>query len=178
MVKRSGTIRIRPSVTALAAASAMGPTLTNHCLPAIGSTTVLQRWQCPTEWVSGSALSRRPSASRSWRIRARHSATVKPVYWGPAASVIEDRGPMTVMRGRLWRWAISKSLGSWAGVTLTAPVPNSVSTAVSATTGMGRFRRGRITFWPTKSAKRSSSGLTATAVSPRRVSGRVVATVR
>ena len=47
--------------------------------------------------------------------------------------------------GRSWRWAISQSLGSWAGVTLTAPVPNSRSTAASATIGISRSTSGRRT---------------------------------
>src|SRR5438876_1127829 len=41
---------------------------------------------------------------------------------------------MTVRIGRLWRRPISKSTGSWPGVTLITPVPKSGSTASSATT--------------------------------------------
>ena len=44
--------------------------------------------------------------------------------------------PMTCMRGRRRRVPISKSVGSWAGATFTAPVPKPISTAVSATMGM------------------------------------------
>src|SRR5204862_23157 len=79
------------------------------------------------------------------------------------------------MIGRLWRWPISKSVGSWPGVTLTAPVPNSGSTTSSATIGISRPMCGTTAVRPTIAAERSSVGLTAMAVSPSTVSGRVVA---
>ena len=56
-----------------------------------------------------------------------------PAYL-PAASVILPSKPMTVRIGSLWRRPISKSTGSWPGVTLMTPVPNWGSTAASATT--------------------------------------------
>ena len=80
------------------------------------------------------------------------------------------------MLGSPWRRPISKSSGSWAGVTLTAPVPNSGSTCGSATTGIRRLDSGSCTSRPTRWAYRASSGCTATAVSPSIVSARVVAT--
>ena len=80
------------------------------------------------------------------------------------------------MAGRPCRRPISKSLGSCAGVTLTAPVPNVGSTCSSATIGISRPTNGSITVLPTRCAYRSSSGCTATAVSPSMVSTRVVAT--
>ena len=49
---------------------------------------------------------------------------------------------MIVMLGSPWRRPISKSSGSCAGVTLTAPVPNSGSTCGSATTGIRRLDSG------------------------------------
>ena len=82
------------------------------------------------------------------------------------------------MTSRLWRSPTSKSLGSWAGVILTQPVPKSISTYSSATMGISRFMMGRMQVLPTKSLYRSSLGLTATPVSPIMVSGRVVATTR
>ena len=78
--------------------------------------------------------------------------------------------------GRSWRRPISKSFGSWAGVTLTAPVPNAGSTCASATIGIARPVSGSSTTVPTRWEYRSSSGWTATAVSPSMVSARVVAT--
>ena len=57
------------------------------------------------------------------------------------------------IKGRLCRWAISKSTGSWAGVILTAPVPKAGSTASSAIMGMTRFTAGRMTFLPTIALK-------------------------
>ena len=72
----------------------------------------------------------------------------------------------------------SKSLKSCAGVIFTAPVPNSLSTIASASTGILRLASGSNTSLPIYLLYRSSSGCTATAVSPSMVSGRVVATVR
>ena len=45
---------------------------------------------------------------------------------------------MMLMEGRLWRWPRAKSLGSWAGVTLTAPVPKSRLTHSSRMMGISR----------------------------------------
>jgi len=50
--------------------------------------------------------------------------------------------------GRPARLAASKSFGSWAGVILTAPVPNSFSTNGSATIGRARPTSGRTTVLP------------------------------
>ena len=78
--------------------------------------------------------------------------------------------------GRPCRRPISKSFGSCAGVTLTAPVPNSGSTCSSAMTGIILPVKGNSSSVPTRWAYRWSSGCTATAVSPSIVSTRVVAT--
>ncbi|SKU19352.1 Uncharacterised protein [Mycobacteroides abscessus subsp. abscessus] len=85
---------------------------------------------------------------------------------------------MMVGIGRLCRSPISKSFGSCAGVTLTAPVPNSGSTWLSATIGMLRSWNGCASSVPIRCRYRSSSGCTAMAVSPSIVSRRVVATTR
>ena len=61
---------------------------------------------------------------------------------------------------------------------LTTPVPNSISTYSSSTTGIGLFTIGSHTCLPFKYVYLSSFGLTATAVSPSIVSGRVVANSR
>ena len=63
----------------------------------------------------------------------RVSKRSMPAYL-PAAAVILPSKPMTVRMGSLWRRPISKSIGSWPGVTLMTPVPNFGSTAASATT--------------------------------------------
>ena len=55
------------------------------------------------------------------------------------------------MNSRSWRLPISKSLKSWAGVTLTAPVPNSRSTYSSAMIGISRSTSGSITVLPIRS---------------------------
>ena len=79
---------------------------------------------------------------------------------------------------RLCRCPISLSLISCAGVTFTAPVPNSMSTYSSANIGISLSAIGSKTFLPITSLYLSSFGLTATPVSPSIVSGRVVATTK
>ena len=83
-------------------------------------------------------------------IRLRHSKRSSPAY-GPAAAVIRPSKPMTVRTGRPWRRPISKSTGSWPGVTLMTPVPNSGSTASSATTctSIVPSTDGMSSVWPT-----------------------------
>src|ERR1035441_8726249 len=49
---------------------------------------------------------------------------------------------MTLILGRLWRLPASKSLRSWAGVTLTTPVPNSGSARSSRMMGISRSMSG------------------------------------
>ena len=64
--------------------------------------------------------------------------------WENEIIIVEDeKGEIiasvsTLITGRLWRSPTSKSFGSWAGVILTTPVPKSVSTYSSATTGISR----------------------------------------
>ncbi len=53
-------------------------------------------------------------------------------------------GPITIGSGRPCARPISKSVGSWPGVTLSAPVPNSGSTRSSAITGTRRSTKGTI----------------------------------
>ncbi len=83
---------------------------------------------------------------------------------------------MTVRAGSSWRRPISKSTGSWPGVTLMTPVPNFGSTALSATTRIVIVpsTEGTSRVWPTYFAYRLSFGWTARAVSPSLVSGRTV----
>ncbi len=56
----------------------------------------------------------------------------------------EPSGPITTTCGRLCRRPISKSLGSCAGVTFTAPVPNSMSTNSSSTIGNHAVRQRQL----------------------------------
>ena len=83
---------------------------------------------------------------------------------------------MIMILFKLWRRPTSKSLGSDAGVILTAPVPLVISACSSVIIGINLFVSGNLTFLPMKSLYLSSFALTATAVSPNRVSGLVVAT--
>ena len=75
------------------------------------------------------------------------SSCVSPAS-SPASSFIRPSGPITVSIGRPWSRPISKSIGSWPGVTLSAPVPNSGSTRSSAITGTRRSTNGTSTSLP------------------------------
>jgi hypothetical protein len=77
---------------------------------------------------------------------------------------------------QLMRFAHLIIMGSWAGVTLTAPVPKDLSTRSSATILISLPIKGKISVAPIKCLYLLSLGLTATAVSPSMVSGLVVAT--
>ncbi len=138
--------RLSVASTALAA---RGPIFTNHWIETSGSTIVSHLWQraSGTRWLFSPR--RRPCASRSRRTFLRASARSRPAYAAPAAGVIRPSNPMTVTRSSPWRLPASKSFGSCAGVTLTIPVPNSLSTKESAITGMVRPVSGSVTRLPT-----------------------------
>lgn len=144
-----GWILTLPSRTASPAALASGATLTHHCMDSRGSTVVLQREQWPTEWTYGRfSATIRPSARSAATIAERASSRSRP--WNGPGTVMTARSSMTVRNGRSWRAPISKSFGSCAGVTFTAPVPNSGSTWWSATTGIVRSVSGSLICLPTR----------------------------
>ena len=116
----------------------------------------------------------RPSSRSAATMAKRASMRSRP--WNGPGTVITARSSMIVSMGRSWRRPISKSFGSCAGVTFTAPVPKPGSTCSSATIGISRLVSGSATVVPIRCWYRSSSGWTATAVSPSIVSARVVAT--
>ena len=99
------------------------------------------------------------------------------MYFSGTFELSEASSFIIFMNSRSCRSPIAKSLGSWAGVTFTQPVPKSGSTNVSVIIGISLPVNGRATVLPTRSLYRSSSGCMATAVSPSIVSGRVVATI-
>ncbi len=171
----AGSITTRPSRTASPAALASTSTRTHHCSDNRGSTTVSQREQWPTECRYGRfSATIRPSSRRAATMANRASSRSSPAN-GPGA-VMTPRSSIIVIAGRSWRRPISKSFGSCAGVTLTAPVPKLGSTCESATIGIRRLVSGSATVEPMRCRYRSSSGCTATAVSPSIVSALVVAT--
>ena len=134
----AGWIVTRPSRTASPAAWASGPTLTHHCMrqPRLDGRLAAR---AVADGVRCTAASRRRCGPR--RAARRRSRSAPRTGRGPGRgrgtvmtrALVHDRDRL----GRSCRWPISKSFGSWAGVTLTAPVPNSGSTWSSATTGIG-----------------------------------------
>ena len=58
--------------------------------------------------------------------------------------------PITDSSSSPWRRPISKSLGSWPGVTLSAPVPKSIFTYSSAMIGTSRSTIGTTAVPPTR----------------------------
>ena len=97
----SGTNLVLPLSTASIAGFASGSDFTNHCSESSGSTTVLERWQRPTDSVCGSSPTSSPAASRSASTTLRASATSRPRYFSgtsalslPCWSMIEIIGSL------------------------------------------------------------------------------------
>ena len=105
------------------------------------------RLQCPTECRNGSRFSISPRSSSWPRMRSSASACVSPAN-SPASSDIRPSRPITIGSGRPWSRPISQSMGSWPGVILTAPVPNSGWTRSSAMIGTRRSASGTIASLP------------------------------
>ena len=124
--------------------------LTNHWVDKRGSTTTPVRSECPTECTRFSILTRAPSSCNLATVALRASKRSIPAN-SPANSFIVPSSFITLTCGRLWRCPTRKSLGSWAGVIFTTPVPNSGSACSSATIGINLLTIGRITFLPIKS---------------------------
>ena len=138
----SGTNLVLPCSTASMAGLASGSIFTNHCVDSIGSTTVSQRWQWPTAWTCGFEPRSRPSSSSRALTALRAAKRSSPANGPPSALTTPASSKIEII-GRSWRWPVSKSLGSCAGVTLTAPVPNFGSTRIaSAMIGNSRFTNG------------------------------------
>ena len=79
-------------------------------------------------WVWDSSPPKSPSSLKALTTAFLASKRSIPRKASGAFSPMVASGVMTSRRGTPLRWAISKSLGSWAGVTFTIPGPNSRST--------------------------------------------------
>ena len=132
----------------------------------------------PTLFSYGSVLASAALACSSSAPLSRASNRSNPSSSGSIGQLIRPSGCRTSMTGRLCRWPISKSTGSWAGVTFRTPVPNSGSIASSAMMGIFSRASGRQACFPKRSRYRLSPGWKAIAVSAMIVSGLVVATSR
>ena len=97
----------------------------NHCNDTSGSIRSPERCEYGTVWVYGSVRAIRPCSRSSAITASWASSIVIPTNRSGASSVIRPSSPMTLITGRPWRCAISKSLGSEPGVIFSAPVPNS-----------------------------------------------------
>ena len=106
--------------------------LQNHCVETSGSIGSPPRWLWPTLCSWSSTLTRAPRLAQPLdHPRSRASKRSSPAKLSPAAAVIRpsacDHLDRPAGRGA---GRVSKSFGSWNGVTFTTPVPNSGSTAV------------------------------------------------
>ena len=146
----AGSILTLPLRTASPDACARGATFTNHCFDKRGSTVVSQREQCPTACIYGRfSATTRPISFSLATTAIRAAKRSMPSNSVPVPSITPCSFMITT-KGTLWRIAISKSFGSCAAVTFTAPVPKSCSTNSSAIIGIIRFTRGRSTSVPIK----------------------------
>ena len=131
-----------PLRTASPAALASGPTLTNHCSDSRGSMgSNLPRWAWPTLCRCGFSATIRPCARSASLTAVRAANRSRPSNSVPLPAMCPVSS-MIVGIGSWCRRPISKSLGSCAGVILSAPVPNAGSTCSSATTGIMRPTSG------------------------------------
>ena len=155
--------------------SASGRIFTNHCFDKYGSIKAPLLSLNGALCVIFSILNNKPCSFKSFINFSRHSNLSRPTYKVAFSFIV----PLELIHTTLSKLCLkptSKSLGSWAGVILTQPVPFSISACSSPTIGINLFTIGKITFFPIYLLYLSSSGLTATAVSPNKVSGLVVAT--
>jgi hypothetical protein len=101
---------------------------TNHWSVSIGSITTPVRSPRGTISLCGLTRSSRPCASRSATMALRASKRSMPRYFSGPCSLMRASSVRTLIGARPWRWPTCQSLKSWAGVILTQPVPNSLST--------------------------------------------------
>mmetsp|Transcript_23455 Transcript_23455/g.54523 ORF Transcript_23455/g.54523 Transcript_23455/m.54523 type:complete len:231 (-) Transcript_23455:804-1496(-) len=173
----AGMIRILPSVTASQASAAICLQSTHHCGLRTGSMTSLVREESPS-LIPGFGLCPlyRPASFRSLITSYLADHRFIPLYLSPQPALSVPSSFRMLTNSSLCFCPVTKSLGSCAGVILTAPVPKSISTrSASRMIGMRRFVIGWMQNLPWYFLYLSSSGCTATAVSPSIVSGRVVA---
>ena len=123
----------------------------NHCSEIKGSIRSPERCEWGTEWTYGSSPLINPRSRSSASTASFASSVVRPANDSPASAVIRPSSPITLTWSRPWERPISKSFGSWPGVTFNAPVPNSGSTYSSAITGSRRPTSGRTQCLPIKS---------------------------
>ncbi len=176
-VQFSSRVYICAGIQEISCAAAMilsGRTLTNHWRSLMISIGVLQRQQVPRRCSISSCRLRVPSAAMSPRIASRHSARVMPAYL-PAIAVILPCLSIALRRSRSCCFHQCTSCLSPKVQIITAPLPNSGSTASSATTGTSCPKYGTFRLPPLRPEYLSSPGWTATATHAARSSGRVVA---
>ncbi len=143
----------------------------------IGCIGVLHLSHTATSCLMLSIFTNSPNSSNSFTKALEQSIVSIPINLPGISPVILPSSLITLMTSRLCFFPISKSIGECAGVTLSAPVPISISILSSSITGISLLAIGSKTFLPTNPLYLSSFGLTATALSPSIVSGRVVATI-
>mmetsp|Transcript_25038 Transcript_25038/g.68035 ORF Transcript_25038/g.68035 Transcript_25038/m.68035 type:complete len:224 (-) Transcript_25038:1634-2305(-) len=171
-----GMISSSPLRTAAQDLAAIVSHLTHHWGFKQGSITSLLRLQMPKRMGLSVVPRKRPNLSRASTTVTRALKRGWPAN-SPPCSLMYPSSSNTLMDSRLWRLPVLKSLGSWAGVIFTAPVPKFMSTSsASQMMGMRRWLSGCTANLPCRCLYLGSSGWTATAVSPSMVSGRVVAT--
>ena len=120
-----GMKRTRPSRTAAIAGAASSCISQNHCSETSGSTRLPEREQCPTLCTPRLLLAQRARA----RAGRRRTSPRRLVRGQPGVALAGSRRSCArrsrspAISSRPWRRPISRSFGSWPGVTLSAPVP-------------------------------------------------------
>ena len=116
---------MRPLVTTSIAGLTSSSMRMNHCSEINGSIRSPERSENGTLCVCGSVRAIAPCSRSATTTASRASSAVMPSNRSPAAAVIRPSSPIAEISSSPWARPISKSLGSWPGVILSAPVPNS-----------------------------------------------------
>mmetsp|Transcript_13020 Transcript_13020/g.54545 ORF Transcript_13020/g.54545 Transcript_13020/m.54545 type:complete len:202 (-) Transcript_13020:1474-2079(-) len=138
-----GMISSRPSRTASQASAAICLQSTHHCGLIMGSITSLEREHRPRRILLSFTPRYRPASSSAASTVLRASKRGWPANLLPPLALMRPSSVRMEMNSSLWRLPVSKSLGSCAGVILTAPVPKAMSTSsASQMTGISRSTKG------------------------------------
>ena len=112
------------------------------------------------------------ATARSWPSSSERPVPLRACRSRSRPCLVHERAASA----RPWSRPISKSVGSWPGVTFSAPVPKSISTRSSPMIGTGRSTSGTIARAPDQvRASAGRPGARRRAVSARIVTGRTVA---
>ena len=139
----SGIIFSSPFLTASVARFAIPLQSNHHCGFNIGSIMSPVREHLPNLILLIASPRERPFSLSAFNTSPRASSRIMPANW-PVFSAIAPSSVKIVISSNLCRRPHRKSLGSCAGVTLTAPVPKDISTRTCCGGAVGEGGEGGV----------------------------------